>query len=343
MTAISQQLTGYMQREQQIRYNKSIGDITKDSSTRPMKQINQIEARAIHAQDAPMNYRDHEVAIDGDGRVKVFSPDGTFEYLPPHEREKYAQLDQAYRDSRDAMHECLRLGTVDPTGLREMQKGMATVATVKDALGHDRYDELRGLLTQVEQLPTMHEPMLVSHRVPFFNKPLSLDAKIGLGALFVLVASTGFNVKFMLFIGGVWAIIVGWRALHRVAPVTANVIVCIVGIFILAMLGGGRGYDAAAGKQRKQDMTQPTAPPLFKDPELGQVLENLCDIRRQVEELRAQLKKVAAMPAAVPAEIAEQELRLEPARRQSGGRHPHNHGQTPRWIAPSWSIRWWSP
>lgn len=44
VTAISQQLTGYMHREQQIRYNKSIGDVTHRP---PMKQINQIEARAI--------------------------------------------------------------------------------------------------------------------------------------------------------------------------------------------------------------------------------------------------------------------------------------------------------
>lgn len=39
-TAVSQQLTGYAQHEQQIKYNSIVFD-------RPMKQVNQIELRAI--------------------------------------------------------------------------------------------------------------------------------------------------------------------------------------------------------------------------------------------------------------------------------------------------------
>ena len=55
-----------------------------------------------------------------------------------------AQLDYAYRVSREAMLACLNTGFVDADGLRAMQAGMSNVAPHRHAFGSDRYDELRG-------------------------------------------------------------------------------------------------------------------------------------------------------------------------------------------------------
>ena len=53
-----------------------------------------------------------------------------------------AQLDHAYRVSREAMLACLNTGFVDADGLRAMQAGMSNVAPHRHAFGSDRYDEL---------------------------------------------------------------------------------------------------------------------------------------------------------------------------------------------------------
>lgn len=67
-------------------------------------------------------------------------------------------LDEVYRLSRDAMLDCLRSGIADPDGLLAMQKGMAAMEPHKQAFGPKRYDELRRLLDQIEQLPRRREP-----------------------------------------------------------------------------------------------------------------------------------------------------------------------------------------
>lgn len=73
---------------------------------------------------------------------------------------------------------------------------------------------------------------------PVFVRPLSPDAKIGLGFLFCVLAYTRFDPVVMLWFGAVFAVIVAWRWLNRAAPVTSYVIFCIFGIILLALLGG---------------------------------------------------------------------------------------------------------
>ena len=64
-------------------------------------------------------------------------------------RQAQPALDRAYRDSRQALLDCLHDGCVDADDLRTMQ---AAMAPNREALGADRYDELRGLLDEVETL-----------------------------------------------------------------------------------------------------------------------------------------------------------------------------------------------
>ena len=80
-----------------------------------------------------------------------------------------SQLDQAYHASRTAMLDCLHDGFVDAAGLRAMQTAMASTAPNRTAFGSDRYDELRGLLDEVEQLP-VREPVFV-RQPPVINHP----------------------------------------------------------------------------------------------------------------------------------------------------------------------------
>jgi hypothetical protein len=78
-----------------------------------------------------------------------------------------AQLDQAYHASRQALRDCLNDGFVDAAGLHAMQTAMASTAPNKISFGADRFDELMGLLDEVEKLPVRHPPHAWHHTVPY--------------------------------------------------------------------------------------------------------------------------------------------------------------------------------
>ena len=62
-----------------------------------------------------------------------------------------AQLDRAYRVSRDAMLACLDAGCVDADGLRAMQAGMADMHRTDAPSERIGMTNCGGLLDQVEQ------------------------------------------------------------------------------------------------------------------------------------------------------------------------------------------------
>ena len=80
----------------------------------------------------------------------------------------------------------------------------------------------------------MNEPEAWKYR-------LSLDQMIGIFCLCFLFVASGFNLHLAMWIGGIFAIVYAWRALHRVAPVTAMIIAAFFALLFAAILGGGRG------------------------------------------------------------------------------------------------------
>ena len=136
------------------------------------------------------------------------------------------QMDHAYRVTREALLDCLHDGHIDAAGLRAMQSAMTNMLPNKAAFGAARYDELRGLLDEVETLP-VREPM----PPPTFRNtwPLWLwlvvtaVAYYYAGKLILLIAAFVFLVR-----GVLWC--------SRRFPLTTYFFVVLIGTLL-----GGRG------------------------------------------------------------------------------------------------------
>ena len=157
-----------------------------------------------------------------------------------------AMNDKAYFDTRGALCQCLvRGGVDDPDGLRAVQKGMKLVARNKQAFGIDRYNELQ-MLTDVEKLPRAAGKSWV-------NK-LSVDQMIGICFLLLVFASSGYNLTALAYGAGIGVVIGLWKALHKVAPTTAEILLIIPLFFLYVLVccmgrGGGGYYYYRRGRR----------------------------------------------------------------------------------------------
>ena len=87
-------------------------------------------------------------------------------------------------------------------------------------------------------VPALMPPAPVPPTVPVYR--LSLDQMIGIFFACLVVSLTGITLKGLCIVGGLTLVVMGWRWLKRRAPVTADVILMVFGIFLLAFLGAGR-------------------------------------------------------------------------------------------------------
>jgi hypothetical protein len=64
------------------------------------------------------------------------------------------KLDHAYHSTRNALRDVLDAGVLnDPRGLQQVRAGLDQISHHKEAFGIERYEELEGLMAQVQQLP----------------------------------------------------------------------------------------------------------------------------------------------------------------------------------------------
>ena len=85
--------------------------------------------------------------------------------------------------------------------------------------------------------------MKVPVKDPTWQNKLSLDQMIGGFCLCLLFAASGYNLKLAAWGFAIASIVLAWRLLRRVAPMTADVILLIFMTLVLALISGGRrGY-----------------------------------------------------------------------------------------------------
>ena len=126
---------------------------------------------------------------------------------------------------------------------------------------HVREDGTLTLMGELAQRPRIAPPVSAPAPVPEPAVPepipvkrLSLDSMIGICCLLLVWAYGGYSFGFIGFVGGIVLAIWSWRRLDRVAPVTAQVVLCILGIFLLGLLGllgGGFGRGGRGGRGRR--------------------------------------------------------------------------------------------
>ena len=74
---------------------------------------------------------------------------------------------------------------------------------------------------------------------PAYQYRLSYDQMIGMFCLFGLFVLRGFDLHLMAIVGSIFAVVIAWRWLYRVAPVTAGIIFCIFASIFIELLAGG--------------------------------------------------------------------------------------------------------
>ena len=108
----------------------------------------------------------------------------------------------------------------------------------------------------MSSVPKVRPPLPVpSEPQPVYHKLLSYDAMIGIFGALMIFAATGYNLTFAMWIAGICVTVWLWHLLHRVAPVTARVILAIFLFFVLVLasiMNGGRYYGGGYYGRRRR-------------------------------------------------------------------------------------------